>query len=222
MWSVFKIAARAAIWRATRDPRLVGLPTLIGWILVLAAVRCALQFAEALPTPGFNPYGLNAVVAWLAIALVVTACFVPPPARVTALSAMVVLSVLTEIVLGTIKFAAPLIQSWIQTLAAVLASLGRVCGVVSALHALWTGFGAPVAMFLAPAVSWTGAMFAILRSFEAGAPVRVLGKVIALWAALFVAKSALPHAPVFAGSEFRCTQRQSLGIRPGAAFAHVR
>jgi Peptidase C13 family len=194
VWSVFKIAARAAIWRATRDPRLVGLPTLIGWILVLAAVRCALQFAEALPAPGFNPYGFNAVIAWLAIALVVTACFVPPPARVTALSAMVVLSVLTEIVLGSIKFAAPLIQSWLP--------MDAFAASYPALYALWTGFGAPVAMFLAPAVSWTGAMFAILRSFEAGAPLRVLGKVIALWAALFVAKNALPHAPVFSGPSF--------------------
>ena len=167
MWSVFKIAARAAIWRATRDPRLVGLPTLIGWMLVLAAVRCGLQFTEALPAPGFNPYGLNAVVAWLAVALVVTACFVPPAARVTALSAMVVLSVLTEIVLGTVELAAPLIQSRVQSwlpMDAFAASFPQ-------LHALWIGFGAPAAMFLAPAVSWTGAMFAILRSFEAGAPI---------------------------------------------------
>ncbi len=198
MWSVFKLAARAAIWRATRNPRLVGLPTLIGWMLVLAAVRCALQFAEALPAPGFNPYGLNAVVAWVAVALVVTACFVPPSARVTALSAMVVLSVLTEIVLGTIKLTSPPIQPWIQA----WFPMDAFAASYPALSALWTGFGAPVAIFLAPAVSWMGAMFAILRSFEAGAPVRVLGKVIFLWAALFVAKSALPHMPVFAGPGF--------------------
>ncbi len=132
----------------------------------------------------------------------VTACFVPAPARVTALSAMVVLSAFTEIVLGTIKFAAPLIQSWVQTWTHDWIPVDAFAASYPALYALWTGFGAPVAMFLAPAVSWTGAMFAILRSFEAGAPIRVLGKVVALWAALFVAKSALPHAPVFAGPGF--------------------
>jgi hypothetical protein len=201
VWSVFKIAARAAIWRTTRHPRLVGLPTLIGWIVVLAAVRCGLQFAEALPAPGFNPYGLNAVVAWLAIGLMVTACFVPPPARVTALSAIVVLSVLTELVLGTIKLAAPSIQPWIQPWLQSWLHLDELAASFPQLQALWTGFGAPVAIFLAPAVSWTGAMFAVLRSFEAGAPVRILGKVIALWAALFVAKSVLPHAGNTSGHE---------------------
>ena len=45
-------------------------------------------------------------------------------------------------------------------------------------------------------------MFAVLRSFEAQAPLRVVGKVLALWAALFVAKNALPHSPVFAGPNF--------------------
>ena len=97
MWSALKIAMRAAIWRRTTDPRLVGLPSLIGWILVLAAVRCVLQLAGGLPTPGFDPYGLNALVAWIAIALIITALFVPQPGRVTAVAAVAALSVLTAV-----------------------------------------------------------------------------------------------------------------------------
>jgi hypothetical protein len=96
VWSVFKIAGRAAVWRSTPEPRIIGLPTLLGWVVVLALVRCALQFVDAGPTPLFNPYGLNAVLAWIAVALTVTALFVPPPARATALAAVVALSVLTE------------------------------------------------------------------------------------------------------------------------------
>src|SRR5258708_3705689 len=36
VWSVFKFAARAAIWRPTPNPPLVGLSALVGWTLVLA------------------------------------------------------------------------------------------------------------------------------------------------------------------------------------------
>jgi len=42
VWSVFKLAARAAIWRTTPEPPLVGLPTLLGWTVLLAAVRVGL------------------------------------------------------------------------------------------------------------------------------------------------------------------------------------
>lgn len=194
MWSALKIAMRAAIWRRTPDPRLVGLPSLIGWILVLAAVRCALQLAGALPTPGFDPYGLNALVAWIAIALVITALFVPQPGRVTAVAAVAALSVLTEVVLGIAPLAIPLIQSSLP--------LDEAAANYPALNELWTSIGAPVAMFLLPAVAWIGAMFAILRSFDTQATLRVAGKVLALWAALFLAKNALPHSPVFAGPNF--------------------
>ena len=81
MWSVLKFAARAAIWRTTPDPRLVGLSTLVGWTLVLAVVRIAIQYFEAAPSPAFTPYGLNALVAWLVIALAVAAFFVRPQRR---------------------------------------------------------------------------------------------------------------------------------------------
>ena len=66
MWSVFKFAARAAIWRPTPNPPLVGLSTLVGWTLVLALVRGVVQLLDAIPSPVFNPYGLNALIAWLA------------------------------------------------------------------------------------------------------------------------------------------------------------
>ncbi len=157
-------------------------------------MRCGLQFVEAGPTPLFNPYGLNSVVAWIAIALVTAALFVPPPARVTALAAVVALSILTEAAIAAFGYAWPLLQ---PTLA-----LDEYAAAYPALLAFWTTTGAPVASFAVPVLFWVGAMFAVLRSFEVAAPVRVFGKVIVLWAALFVAKNALPHAPVFAGPDF--------------------
>ncbi len=103
MWPVFKLAARAAAWRGTPEPPLVGLPTLLGWTVVLAAIRIALQFLAAGAVPTFNPYGLNAVVAWLAFELAVAALFVRPAGRATALSAMLVLSIMAEVVIAAIK-----------------------------------------------------------------------------------------------------------------------
>ena len=81
VWSVFKIALRAAIWRTTPEPQLVGLPSLLVWALVLAAVRVAFQFVEAGHGGGFNPYGLNAIVAWMALDVAVAALFVRPAGR---------------------------------------------------------------------------------------------------------------------------------------------
>ena len=55
VWSVFKFAARAAIWRPTPNPPLVGLSALVGWTLVLALVRGVIQYLDAIPSPVFNP-----------------------------------------------------------------------------------------------------------------------------------------------------------------------
>ena len=61
---------------------------LLGWTAVLAVVRVALQYIAAGPAAHFNPYGLNSVVAWLALALGVAAFFVRPAGRATALAAL--------------------------------------------------------------------------------------------------------------------------------------
>src|ERR1700722_18332814 len=85
---VLNLASRAGIWRTTRLTRLVGLPSLLGWLAGLGVLRILLQLAAAGSGAGFNPYGLNAIVAWLALEAAVAALFVPPTARNTALSAM--------------------------------------------------------------------------------------------------------------------------------------
>ena len=176
MWSVFKFAARAAIWRPTPNPPLVGLSTLVGWTLVLALVRGVIQLLDAIPSPVFNPYGINALIAWLVIAIVVAAFFVRPGARMTFLSAMVALSVLTEVVLSGIRLG----------LALVLppSPIGLVLSLFPALsaHGLtdWAEGAISISFFLAPLVSWIGGMFAIIRSVEPGAQLRLLTRVIAL------------------------------------------
>jgi hypothetical protein len=178
VWPVFKLAARAAVWRATPGPRLVGLPTLLGWAVVLGVIRVALQFADAGSSATFNPYGLNAVVAWLAFELAVAALFVRPAGRATALAAMFVLSMVAEVVIAVVKIGLALFAS-------------------NAESTFWTSAIALNTMFAIETVWWLGAMFAVLRSLETQSRLGLAGRVVALWAALFVANILVPHAPVF-------------------------
>lgn len=184
MWSVFKLAARAAVWRTTADPPLVGLQALVGWTVVLAAVRVVLQYIVAGPAPHFNPYGLNSVVAWLALALAVAAFFVRPAARATALAALFILSIIADIAAVAIELGAPLIAS------------------AATLNAFWARTTTAAAIFAVEVVWWLGATMCVLHSLEPRPRLHTLGRVCALWAALFVANAAVPHAPVFAGRDF--------------------
>ena len=118
-WSVLKVAFRAAIWRPTPDPRSVGLLTLLVCALALAALRVALQIPAAGSGSAFNPYGINAAIAWIALEVAVAALFVPPGARTTALSAMLTLSIFTELAGTGAKLAVALVPSLATAVAVI-------------------------------------------------------------------------------------------------------
>jgi peptidase C13-like protein len=179
VWSVLKVAARAAAWRPTRELTLVGLPALLGWAAVLAVVRIAIQFVAAIPTPIFSPYGLNAVVAWLAVELAVAAFFVRPIGRATALSSMFILSIIGDVATAAISLGA----AWLTA--------------HTALDPFWTKTVMDGAIFLVATVWWLGAMGCVLRSLQAEPPLRLMARAVALWAALLAADALVPHAPVF-------------------------
>ena len=182
VWSVLKLASRAAIWRTTPDPRPVGLPSLLLSIIAVAALRVALQFVAAGPGGGFNAYGLNAVVAWLALEAVLAALFVPPAARTTALSAVFALLFIAELGAYAGKIAMTLAPAALASNAVLSAASFAIFAVIS----VW----------------WIGAVVAVLRSCT---PLRwfpAFGRVVALWAALLAVTAILPHAPVFVGRDF--------------------
>jgi len=184
VWRVLKVAARAAAWRTTPDPRLVGLPVLLAVALMLAAVRIALQLLEAGPAYAFNPYGLNAVVAWIALELAIAGLFVRPPGRATALSAMFILSMLADTTTTTaMRLALPVLTPALVKGAA------------------WTGT-VPAAIFAIAAVWWVGAMACVVGSLEWQTRLPLIGRVAGLWAALFIADALVPHAPVFLPPNF--------------------
>jgi len=184
VWGAVKLAARAAVWRTTPDPPLVGVAALLGFAVAAAVVRIALQLFAAGSWHNFNPYGLNAVVAWIALELAVAALFVRPAGRATALSAMFVLTIVMEIIVGSVEFALPFIAP------AVAAS------------PLWGSTGPALAVYAVGVAWWIGAMACVVGSLEWQTRLPLIGRVAALWLALFVAKAMVPHFPVFLPPDF--------------------
>jgi len=182
VWSVLKLALRAAIWRTTPDPRPVGFTNLLILITAVAALRVALQFVDAGPNGGFNAYGLNAVIAWLALEAVLAALFVPPAARTTALSAIFALLFLAELAAYAGKIAITLVPAAVASDAVLSAS--------------------SIAIFAVVSVWWIGAVVAVLRSCTQLRWFPAFGRVVALWVALLAVTAVLPHAPVFVGRDF--------------------
>ncbi len=180
MWAVVKLAMRAAIWRRTSDPPLTGLRSLLAFAALVAAVRAALQLVEA----GVNPYGLNAVIGWIALELAIAALFVRPAARTTALAAMFVLSMIADVVMTAIRFGAPF----------VMQVAGQTTFIDNALVAATT--------YAILFVWWVGAMTCIVGSLEQQTGWRLTGRIAALWLTLFVANIAMPHTPVFMPPDF--------------------
>ena len=184
MWGVVKLAMRAVIWRRTFDPPLVGLRSLLAFAVLVAAVRAGLQLVEAGALQDFNPYALNAVIAWIALELAIAALFVRPAARNTALAAMFILSVIADIVMTAMSVGAPLAMQ-----AAGQPALINNAVVTSAIYIL---------LF----VWWIGAMTCIVGSLEQQSGWRVVGRIAGLWLALFAANVAMPHTPVFVPPDF--------------------
>jgi hypothetical protein len=180
VWRVIQVVLRAAVWRRTSEPHLVGLLSLLGWAGLLVAVRLATQFAETRGHGGFNPYGLNAAIAWVALEIAIAALFINPVARATALSAMLALTILAEVAVNAIKFASTYLP------------LPGFAGsqVVSA------------ALFAVVSLWWIGAMVAVLRSFTRQPLAAMLVRAAALWLALVAVSAVVPHVPVFVSSDF--------------------
>ena len=184
MWGVVTLAMRAAIWRRTLNPPLVGLRSLLAFAVLVGGVRAGLQLVEAGAWQTFNPYGLNAVIAWIALELAIAALFVRPAARITALAAVFVLSVIADIVMTAISIGAPLVTQ----------AAGQPALINNAVAA-----GATYTLLF---VWWIGAMTCIVGSLEQQSGWRLVGRIAGLWLVLFAANVAMPHTPVFVPPDF--------------------
>jgi hypothetical protein len=157
----------------------VGLPVLLGFAVAAAAARIALQLLAAGSWRAFNPYGLNAVVTWIALELAVAALFVRPAGRATALGAMLVLSIVAEIVTAAFQLGLPHFAP------------------AAAGGTLWASTVLGVAVYAITIAWWAGAMVCVVGSLQWQTRLRLLGRVAALWVAVFAVNAVVPHAPVF-------------------------
>jgi len=184
MRSVLALAGRASIWRITPEAPLVTLPSLLICAVALALLRVALQFAAAGTHSAFNPYGLNAIVAWLALDIAAAALLVKPPWRVSALAAMLTLLVPVEFMIGAAEIWSPLLSSG------------------TSASAQWAGRVLPIAVPALASVWWIGAMVAVLLSFVPRRPYGALGRAAAMWAVLIAVSVLVPQVPAFLAPDY--------------------
>jgi hypothetical protein len=191
---------------------LTGLPGLVLAAAAFAMVTVALEFVAAGPHGHFAPYGLNAVVAAIAISLTVAALFVAPPARVTALTAMMALTTSAEIVTAAVNIGLALMQVEVGGVTLIGRSLATT---IFAIRAIW----------------WIGAMAAVFASYSPQPRLALLARAAALWVALIAADAVVPHLPVFMPPNFdlrnanwwefvsaELVQRQGIGGNSAADF----
>ena len=107
-----------------------------------------------------------------------------PAGRVTALSALFILSLVADIVTAAVKLGLP---RFAPAVADTAFSTGAVAtDVLYAVAALW----------------WVGAMACVIGSLEWRSRLHLFGRAAALWVALFIANALVPHAPVFLPPDF--------------------
>ena len=119
--AVLKVAFRAATWRATPPfaPCRSAKPPALR-ICAHCTARGPANCRQA-RVGGFNPYGINAAIAWIALEIAVAALLVPPGARTSALSAMLILTCIAELA----SVAAKVVVALVPSLAAAASVVSR-------------------------------------------------------------------------------------------------
>ena len=199
------MALRAAIWRRTPEPPVLGLGALIGWIFLTTGVELGTALLNAGSGAQFDIYGLDALIAWRATLLLVGVIFAPAIYRATLLSATLALSALV----GIVTAATPYGLSHLPTV-----DLEKVWGI----EARYSG-GALTALYLI----WTfGAIFALFRSVVAGGRWNRLLRTAGYLAATFLITWGFPHLPVFAPPDFQLASANVWEAKRAAAIDQVR
>ncbi len=199
------MALRAAIWRRTPEPPVLGLGAVLGWALLAIAVELVVALVNAGSNPQFDLYGVNALIAWRATLLLVGVVFAPAMYRATLLSASLGLSVLV----GVLTALMPLVLSHLPTI-----DLEKVWGI----EARYSG-GALTALYLI----WTfGAIFALFRSVVAGGRWNKLSRAAGYFVATLLVTWGFPHLPVFAPADFSLASANVWEAKRAAAIEQIR
>jgi hypothetical protein len=96
-WLILKATLRAAVWKSTPVPPSVTIRALLIWIIAAMAAEAARQYFVINDAAGFSPYGINSIIAEMAVLAAVTLLFFSSN-RIAALAQLFALIVLAEAV----------------------------------------------------------------------------------------------------------------------------
>jgi hypothetical protein len=199
------MALRAAIWRRTAEPPVLGLGALIGWLALTMLTELAIALINSGGDPQFDVYGLNALIAWRATLLLVGVIFAPAQYRATLLSASQLLSALVAIAGAATPYALSRLP---------LVDLEKVWGIEARYSS-----GALTALY----IIWAfGAIFALFRSVVTGGRWSKLLRTAGYFAATFLVTHFFPHLPVFAPPDFQLANANVWEQKHAAAIEQAR
>jgi hypothetical protein len=223
LWLILKAALRAAVWKSTPVPPSVTIRAVFIWIIASIAAEAARQYFAIDEAAAFSIYGINSIIAEVAVLATVAFLFFSPN-RTAALAQLFALIILVDLV--------SIVASRLPAIAAatVLAAVGLLffsrnrTAVLSKLFALailaellaivvtrlptfdltagmWTATDSTVLSFILRLVWWIGAATAILRN-TLGPYESPFLRALGLTASSAIAIALLPAFPTFVGGDF--------------------
>jgi hypothetical protein len=183
MWPIIKMGLRVCVWKPTENPPLVGLSTVLPFIVVEMLVAVLVELLGAGGAAGWSMYGLNSLMASTALWVLVIAFFFRSEVLLTAICASVTVSVILSFL-------------------SVLYRLGLMLPPVVPSYVSWMLTALLWMIFVSLWVWWIGALVAIFRSFGTGTLRRHFVQACGLALATIVIGMALPSEPIFRGPNF--------------------
>ncbi len=174
-------ALRAAFWRSTAADRPVGIGTVLLCALVAAASDAAHQYLTAEGAAGYSLYGINSIIAEIAVCAAVVLLFASRD-RAVVLARFLVLNALVD---------------WLMTVVTHLPF--KLPGL---LPGVWTRMDTAILVVVLLATWWVGAVIAVLRGAGVGPYESPALRGLGLAVVSLLAVAAMPSFPTFAGRDF--------------------
>jgi hypothetical protein len=226
LWWVLKATLRTAAWKTTPAPPSIAVSTVLLWMVAAMAAEAARQYLTIDDRAAFSPYGINSVIAEMAIVAAAGLLFFSR-SRTAALAQLFALVILAEgiaiaanrlpvIAATTILVATGLVVFsrnrtavlWKLFALAVLAELVAFAATrlpafewLDSMPAPWTATITTVLSLFVLLVWWSGATAAMVRG-TLGPHERPVLRALGLTVTFAIAIAALPAYPTFVGSDF--------------------